>query len=705
MIRTVAVTSALAAVLLLWMQSPERIEVTAAESLLETEAALDGFHGRERFLDRPTRWTNGNARIVVPISPLRRITRVQVTAAGFPGRADHTVTILAVGLGLARATLHDGFTEIDVSLGRRATPLADDLVVMLRSPGIESPPSIRRVGVRFNRLVVDTEWLPLSTAWRSALAWLGLPCLALAVAGFLGSVIGGRVAALVGMGAMFALFVAGGSSLRGFPGGSIPFFLSGFFSLCWLLTARARRTAPSNRSTWAWLLGLLLATAPLALLSLWVLKAAVDVPRYDSWELMPRIEAFRHGTLTLQSLALQSTQHRSFFMRLVLVPLASWSGWNVNYEIACSLVTAMLTYLLLLWRLTAAAMPARMGAVAAAASSVVVFSGQQFENWLWGYQFEAFLMNLGVVGAALAFASVRRSWWSLLVAGACGIVATYSFAPGLLVWPAGLALLAGLRGHQRRWKMLFWSLLSAAVVWSYFADYVTPMGYETVGLRLHSLAALGELALKVITFLGMPLTYADELWRAGVGWRELVTCGIGAAGAIALALIATRRLLGPDGWAGVETSTVLGAVGVGTALVAALGRASLDTPGGLVVSRYTTIGNLVWLALILDIAQSARLSGSTSSARPANRRSIGWRSAAAPALAAAIAVGALPGWWSSRRGFENSWEVFNPARHALASGQISPALTPLIWDYRLMADWVPVLKRERLSVFRDEPVP
>ena len=63
-------------------------------------------------------------------------------------------------------------------------------------------------------------------------------------------------------------------------------------------------------------------------------RFSVDVPFWDQWELVPRLQHLYAGTITLDDLWQQHNEHRKVFPILWMLVLAGLSDWNVHLEIA-----------------------------------------------------------------------------------------------------------------------------------------------------------------------------------------------------------------------------------------------------------------------------------------------------------------------------------------------------------------------------------
>src|SRR6185369_1059673 len=73
--------------------------------------------------------------------------------------------------------------------------------------------------------------------------------------------------------------------------------------------------------------------------------------------------------------------------------------------------------------------------------SLAVFSLNQAENWWGGWNIQIFLNTLAITASIVLLTRPAKSWPAFVLALVCGIVATYSYSTGLLVWWLGIVLL------------------------------------------------------------------------------------------------------------------------------------------------------------------------------------------------------------------------------------------------------------------------
>ena len=354
---------------------------------------------------------------------------------------------------------------------------------------------------------------------------------------------------------------------------------------------RASRTHPAQWLFW----GIpLLSCAALVIL---VFRYAVAVPVLDQWALVSLLDKWHGHNLTFADFWAQHNEHRLVFPRLIMLACAVLSGWDLRWELAVNLLLGVGIYAALTTQIRQTAQ--RTGILAfrwlAPVFALAIFSFRQHENWEWGWQLQIFLNVLAVIVGIVALAKWPLSWLRLGVGMACGIVATYSFANGMLFWLVGGCLVLCLPRSPRKWPyLILWVLVGSAVIASYryqFAD--NPIMRESLAYGLRH----------PVTFLLYAVTYVGSLFSIGnleahPYWSmAFAATPAGLFGLAALWRVARNcRLQGVsrDLWLPYGAMVFYASL---SALVSASGRVSMGVVQST-ASRYTTISQLFWVGLV-----------------------------------------------------------------------------------------------------------
>ena len=342
-----------------------------------------------------------------------------------------------------------------------------------------------------------------------------------------------------------------------------------------------------------------LALMPLLILIRYVIRYGVDIPWIDQWVFVPLLEKFYQGHVTFYDLWQQHNEHRIFFPRIVFLVLARLTHWNIRYELAANVTTAIAILMVVAYQVmkTARAMGSRYLVWTVPLISLIVFTLAQYENWLWGWELQIF-MNLLAVVAGIALMTSRPFKWSRLAFSMLlGIVATYSFANGIIYWPLGLLLLMFAGPESRKSKV------TALSVWAV-------VGFLTLISYLYRYHSSGDLLLifrkpfayieYVLLYLGGPCAVSGSTSLAllsGAMGLILAVIGIG----LLLRRYEVRlHLLSP--YIG------LASYAVGSALLTGLGRIAIGSEQAL-ATRYIAISSLLWIANIVFLCMLAERMG------------------------------------------------------------------------------------------------
>jgi hypothetical protein len=336
-------------------------------------------------------------------------------------------------------------------------------------------------------------------------------------------------------------------------------------------TARVRRVL-------AWALVL----APLVLLAGYVARQGVDVVVSDELHYTEMVRRVREGGDWGILFWQQHNEHRVLAMKLVIAAVARFLDWSTRAELMVSLaLTAVLV--LTLWRIHRSSSSERSAAevLAFAPLAWMACSLTQYENQLYGMMTCHYFTVAGGVLALWLLGRPRASAAPLACMAA--VVAATSMANGLLVFPAGLAVLWGKR--SARWRWVLWLAVGTLTTALYFRHYGRPPIEWTA-------AGLGRVGKLFLTTLGAPLAGGAIAWAITLAiallamlvpllwrwWRGAARCDERAAAAAVPAALAL--------------------LGVGSVAMVAVGRAFV-IPFEPMASRHITHTNIAWYGAYL----------------------------------------------------------------------------------------------------------
>ena len=417
----------------------------------------------------------------------------------------------------------------------------------------------------------------------------------------------------------------------------------------------------------------LLTLLPASITAVLVYGTGVDVPYWDQWVLVQHLQQIAEGTWPWTELWRPHNEHRLFFPQLIMLSLAELTRWDIRVELVLNGLLAFGILASTAW-LIRQTLGSR-GFWLLPLVSLLIFNPSQWENWLWGWQIQIFLnVFMVVLGTALLIEAQRPG--RLIAAMVCGVIATFSFANGLLFWI--LALPAVARGPGRRRRLPIWIGVSSAVFAIFFFGYEpsqNPPFWQQGPARTLKLLG-GYLSI----YLSTPV----------LGFHGHLALYGGFALLVASALILGRDLLRePVEWLLGKRLPWLQLAGyaIGSATLTAVGRLHLSL-GQALTSRYITISSLFWLAFLGLFA--LRESGPPRSA--AGRRTL---------VAMLVTLLVIHGTYGAIR-MEATGRERAEARRALLKDPTNPAALSVLYpDPQLAGTWALTLERLRLGPYRD----
>ena len=428
-----------------------------------------------------------------------------------------------------------------------------------------------------------------------------------------------------------------------------------------------------------------------------VWRYGVDVPVWDAWSMVPIFEKWYQNTLTWPDIWAQHNEHRLVLPRLVFLALGVASGWDTRWEMAASVLTALLAWMIAVAQvLHGRARYGRTTPWLCVGLAWLFFSLRQHENWLWGFQLQWYMNLLAVTLGAWLFSRPKLTPGLLAGQALCAALAMLSMGGGAAYWLATLALLLlrALDPAQRRRALRyagFWTVLFVAFLAWYLHGYATPGHHAGVGALAKSPTDVVRYLLLFVAGILSPMATESWLWVAVGG---LGLCGLGLFFRPAFRILpfsAPRSEQEEPDW----FFLLLGLYGLGCALMTALGRAGFGVWQAS-SSRYATTSMLIWSAVLAMLAaQGPRLWRRGGQAR---------RLSIACGLAAVLMVGAS--FWRGQASLPYmaySRQVYGEGRIALRQGGPAQRLENVSWDPAwIIEQAIPLLIRYRLSVFRDE---
>lgn len=346
--------------------------------------------------------------------------------------------------------------------------------------------------------------------------------------------------------------------------------------------------AASRRGIWA-----ASCLAPWGLCILLTARYGYDVPFWDQWWLLQLIQKTFDGTVSVGDLWITVNEHRVFFPNMVTVALARLSHWNLYFELAFDLCLATATFLLIAWLVlrTEKTCGKRGPLWVLALISVLAFSWGQWRNWTWGLHLIIFMSQFLAVGTILLLAMGKPGRLRFGAACLLAVTATYSFGPGVAIWPTGLAILLYHGVADRKEGALragIWVITAALTMAVYFIEYEAT---ETNQRAIEALLSPVSFAAYLGAYIGAPL----------FSYSAVAALVAGAAWCVLFALSAWALTRNPDVPKGILTPFWgLALFAFGVAVLTGFKHAHEGFEHAL-ASRFMTWGTLFWVALAAQV--------------------------------------------------------------------------------------------------------
>ena len=302
------------------------------------------------------------------------------------------------------------------------------------------------------------------------------------------------------------------------------------------------------------------------------LKHWVDIPIWDEWD-TPGAVLMRlaEHQLSWADLFAQHNESRKVFPRLVYIALASAFGWDVRHGMILTFLSAAIASAFVLRYLRAELRVLdREVLLPWILVNLLLFAPSQYENLLSGFAFEFFIPVLCLLGCIAVNLSQRRlpekvAWNSILA-----VVATYTFAHGMLLWPLAVPIPRDDERSRRNWirraapwYLVFVLIATVSIVY-YFIGYRRP----DVAPPEAKLSQIGQILAFMVVWLGAPVR--SPALNADVAGT---TVGLLLVAAIAVSMVFLYR--NRAAWKNDYPWLMLAAFSLASGFLTAIGRVNL----------------------------------------------------------------------------------------------------------------------------------
>jgi hypothetical protein len=435
---------------------------------------------------------------------------------------------------------------------------------------------------------------------------------------------------------------------------------------------------------------------PFLVLCILLLRYSVDVPVSDEWTLLPFLQKAYESHLTLFDFWSQQSEHRFFFPRLIMVPLALTNGWNTRAEMFVSVILGIgiLVSLALQIRRTLHGKSGQFLWSILPVVSCLVFGLNQSENWFWGWQMSVFLSVFGAVAGFYFLADPDFSWKKYFFGFACGVIATYSYSTGVCFWPASLLILILLRRNKT--ACMLWVLGAIGVAASYLYHYEKPSGHPSVLFGVvHPFQYLGyvfsNLAAPLVAFIRKlssiaAIAFPDSSIVSFTAMIQLLIPVVFGIASCTLAWVLVRLVIRKGILTTASASPYIGLMAYSffAALLIAVGRGGFGISSALVL-RYVTASSLFWIAILFFLFLLRT-----------EDRMLKWPSWCIVIILSFLMMNSVYG---ALYAIKQS-KVLTEARKELMVGKDDALLARLYYP-SVLHQYIPLLKKYHLSVYRN----
>jgi hypothetical protein len=340
--------------------------------------------------------------------------------------------------------------------------------------------------------------------------------------------------------------------------------------------------------------------APAVATAAFIAAYSVNGAFMDHLALTPYFKKLQQGQLSLGDLYAQHNEHRLVFPRLISLALGSVTRFDNVPEMYVGWFLLCVSGAVL-W----ADHRRREGGGEASRWRFLpvpwlLFTWLQYDLLLRGDGIPTYLAVAALLTGLFVLHGLTRPGLALAAALTCGVVASFSYANGLLLWPLGALCLAAsprVRGRDRWVALAAWCTAGMAVIAAYFRGYHQPPHHPSL---LHFLREPVDALVFFLTVSGSALAVESRACLA-VGAVLLPVL-------LFLVAVAIRR---PGAEPGTPFAVWVALFAVASALALVAGRSGFGAVHAL-ASRYapfTVLGVIAAYLLALDLSRRGHPAG------------------------------------------------------------------------------------------------
>jgi len=440
---------------------------------------------------------------------------------------------------------------------------------------------------------------------------------------------------------------------------------------------------------------IVLVLIPFVYLIFFGFKYVIDLPMADEWyDVLPFVEKYYEGTLSLNDIWEGKGGHRTFLPRIIFIILARLTRCNFSYILAALILISTGTFVAVSWQIKRTANAINNQGInwIIPIASLVVFSLNQYGNWAGGLGLSYILaLFTSVVGLVLLSNPVFK-WWRFRSALLLGFIATTSSSNAVSYWFSGLFVLFFVSPDNMRIRKL------SIILW-------VIAGFITVYLYTYGLPGVAPLQVVFKYPLQQYIKYTFKYLGAAV-----VPFYMGVRGAMFFVGLLGLILLGYISWVSIRFRRIkfqtlvpyisMCLYSIGSAALTAVGRIPA-CPHKLqpACSSYMTNSSLLWISSAVFLYLLVSTNASVLKPHIKNRfKKYAW---SFTLILLIFLMGRSSIWGTLHR--VKTYYYLLPAQNELRILKDNVLLRRLARDENYIKEKAAVLKKYRLSIFRDSP--
>jgi hypothetical protein len=199
----------------------------------------------------------------------------------------------------------------------------------------------------------------------------------------------------------------------------------------------------------------------------------VNVVYWDQWGFVLLIDKFYNNNLSFNDFWAQNNEHRPVFARIIMLIAMYLTHYDNVAEmyISCVVVSLTLSILFMIYiQRFGFSLKSLVGFLPV---SWLLFDFRQYDVILKGWSIHIFLAVLGLILAIFSLKNAKKIDRMFILAILGGLLSSFSFLTGLLVWPVGLLHIVISKTNKISLGAS-WSLAGVVISYLYFSNWAKP---------------------------------------------------------------------------------------------------------------------------------------------------------------------------------------------------------------------------------------